>query len=78
MVEAEAEHHDLVKTHEKWSVPSGIAAMLLGCILIYSCMFCTGYLIYAKYTQAFVLLATALISGILLARVWNKMKKHIL
>ncbi len=78
LVEAEAEHHELVKTNEKWSVPSGIAAMLLGCVLIYSCMFCTGYFIYGKHTQAFILLGLAIVSGYSLARVWNQMKKHIL
>jgi hypothetical protein len=78
LVEAEAEHQDLIKIKEKWSVPAGIAAMLLGCVLIYSCMFCTGYLIYGKYTQALFLLVSAIVSGFLLARVWNRMKKHIL
>jgi hypothetical protein len=59
-------------------VPSGIAAMLLGCVLIYSCMFCTGYFIYGKITPALILLAMALVSGLLLARVWNHMKNYIL
>lgn len=76
--EAEAEHLNLVSTNEKWSVPSGIAAMLLGCVLIYSCMFATGYWIYGKQTQALVLTGLALVSGFLLIRVWNKMKKFIL
>ena len=78
VLEAEAEHHSLVATNEKWSVPSGIAAMLLGCVLIYSCMFATGYWIYGKHTQAFILTGLAIVSAILLIRVWNKMKQHIL
>jgi Na+/proline symporter len=78
VVEAEAEHQDLIKTGEKWSVPSGIAAMLLGCVLIYSCMFCTGYFIYGKLKPALILLLLALVSGLLLGRVWNRMKKYIL
>jgi Na+/proline symporter len=78
VVEAEAEHNNLIRTAEKWSVPSGISAMLLGCVLIYSCMFATGYWIYGKQTQALILTALAIISGLLLARVWNRMKDHIL
>jgi Na+/proline symporter len=78
VVEAEAEHQDLIKTGEKWSVPSGIPAMLLGCVLIYSCMFCTGYFIYVKLKPALILLLLALVSGLLLGRVWNRMKKYIL
>jgi len=35
-----------------WSVPSGILAMLVGCVLIYSVLFATGYWIYGTYTLA--------------------------
>ncbi len=76
--EAEAENTDIVNSKEKWSVPSGISAMLLGCVLIYSCMFATGYWIYGKTTQAMILTGVAIVSGLLLARAWNKMKDHIL
>ncbi len=76
--EARAEDAGIVNTTEKWSVPSGITAMLIGCVLIYSCMFATGYWIYGHYTTALILTAIAVISGILLARAWNKMKRHIL
>ncbi len=38
--------------NEGWNVPSGILAMLLGCVLIYSCMFTTGYGIYGETTLA--------------------------
>lgn len=78
VAEAEAEHHDLVSTSEKWSVPAGITAMLLGCVLIYSCMFATGYWIYGEHTQALVLTGSAAVSGFLLVKVWNRMKSHIL
>src|SRR5690606_16641775 len=50
VTEAEAEQVEIVNTKEKWSVPSGIYAMILGCILIYSIMFATGYWIYGKIT----------------------------
>ena len=40
--EAEAENVTLKTNEQTWSVPSGIIAMLLGCVLIYSCMLATG------------------------------------
>jgi hypothetical protein len=41
-------------------------------------MFCTGYFIYGKLKPALILLLLALVSGLLLGRVWNRMKKYIL
>ena len=61
-----------------WSVPSGIIAMLLGCILIYSCMFATGYWIYGYYDQAILLTVIALVSGFLLIKKWRKIKSKII
>ncbi|MRI01226.1 Na+:solute symporter [Kriegella sp. EG-1] len=63
---------------EKWSVPSGISAMLLGVILVYSMMFATGYWIYGRTTDALILTGVAIVSGVLLIFTWNKMKEHIL
>lgn len=63
---------------EKWSVPQGITAMLLGCVLIYSIMFATGYWIYGRTTSALILSVVALITGFLLIRAWNRMKDNIL
>ncbi|MGB5377782.1 sodium:solute symporter family protein [Muriicola sp.] len=76
--EAEKDQQKIITTDEKWSVPSGIAAMLMGCILIYSCMFATGYWIYGHTLKASILTGVAVISGLLLAKVWNKMKGTIL
>lgn len=76
--EAKLEQVEIVNTKEKWSVPAGISAMLLGCVLIYSTMFATGYWIYGKTTSAVILTVVAIVSGLLLARAWNKMKDHIL
>ena len=63
---------------EKWTVPSGIGAMLLGVVLIYSLMFSTGHWIYGKTTSAIIMSVIALVSGLLLIRVWGKMKDNIL
>ena len=63
---------------EKWSVPSGILAMLLGVVLIYTIMFATGHWIYGHTTSAMVLTVVALISGFLLIKAWGRMKDNIL
>lgn len=76
--DAGADGIDLEKSTEKWSVPSGILAMILGSILVYSCMFATGNWIYGNYVLASWLTAAMLIAGLLLIRVWNKMKDTIL
>jgi len=75
--EADADGEKIAKD-EKWSVPQGITAMLLGCVLIYTIMFATGYWIYGRTTQALVLTAIAVVSAFLLIKAWNKMKENIL
>ncbi len=62
----------------QWSVPQGIKAMLLGCVLIYTCMFATGYWIYGETQLAIILTIAALLSGYLLIRVWHQLKENIL
>lgn len=63
---------------EKWSVPSGIMAMLLGVVLIYTIMFATGHWIYGHTTSAMILTGVAAIAGFLLIKAWNRMKDNIL
>ena len=60
--------------NEGWNVPAGILAMLLGCILIYSCMFTTGYWIYGETSLAISTTISAIVSGYLLIRTWGKIK----
>lgn len=60
--------------NEGWNVPAGIRAMLLGCVLIYSCMFTTGYWIYGDTTIAISTTISAIVSGYLLIRTWGKIK----
>ncbi|MDM9631184.1 sodium:solute symporter family protein [Robiginitalea aurantiaca] len=63
---------------KKWSVPSGILAMLLGCLLVYSCMFATGNWIYGNYPLATGLTVAVIVSAWLLKRIWSKIKGDIL
>ncbi|MCX7551137.1 sodium:solute symporter family protein [Xanthomarina sp. F2636L] len=76
--EAREENIELVDTKEGWSVPSGILAMLVGCALIYSVMFATGYIIYGDYTNALMLIGVAIIFAWVLIKLWKKIKVTIL
>ena len=76
--EAKNDSEDIIKENESWTVPSGIIAMLLGCIMIYSIMFSTGYFIYGSYKLAIPLLGLAIISGLYLIKVWKKIRVNIL
>tara|TARA_B100001564_G_scaffold10494_1_gene8668 strand:- start:3 stop:1817 length:1815 start_codon:yes stop_codon:yes gene_type:complete len=63
---------------QNWSVPSGIKAMLLGCITIYSIMFATGYWIYSEFTYAIPTTFVAIFSGYFLYKAWMKIKGSVL
>ena len=76
--QAKNDSEDIIKENESWTVPSGIIAMLLGCIMIYSIMFSTGYFIYGSYKLAIPLLGLAIISGLYLIKVWKKIRVNIL
>ena len=77
-VSAQKDGVELLDDNETWSVPVGIVAMLLGCSMIYSIMFCTGYFIYGNLRLAFPLLALAIVSGYLLIKIWGKIKVNVL
>ena len=73
--EADSDGVEIVHNkNEGWNVPSGILAMLLGCVLIYSCMFSTGYWIYGETTLAISTTISAIVSGYLLIKTWGKIK----
>ena len=76
--EARNDSEDIIEENESWTVPSGIIAMLLGCIMIYSIMFSTGYFIYGSYNLAIPLFGLAVISGLYLIKVWKKIRVNIL
>ncbi len=78
IVDAKAENIEIVDSNEGWSVPSGILAMIVGCVLIYSVMFATGYWVYGDYNYAITLSIVAVVSGYLLSKIWNKIKANIL
>lgn len=76
--DAQEDQEQLIQTTEAWSVPAGILAMLVGCVFIYSAMFTTGYFIYGETTKAFALLATCIVSGLILSQIWKRIKGKVL
>lgn len=69
---------NVVDANAKWTVPSGILAMIVGCVLVYSCMFATGYWIYGDHPWAIGLTIVAAIAATFLIIIWNRMKDIIL
>jgi len=78
ILKAKSDNIEIVKDKEGWSVPSGIIAMLLGCALIYSIMFATGYFIYGDYFYANTLSGVAIVSGYFLVGIWKKISVNVL
>ena len=76
--DAKSESQEIVTDKQPWSVPSGILAMILAMILVYSIMFATGYYIYGDYNYAIALSGLAMISAYFLIKVWKKIKVNIL
>lgn len=62
----------------RWSVPSGILAMIVGCLLVYSSMFATGNWIYGNHALAGGLTVVAILMAWYLRRIWNQIKGDIL
>ena len=65
-------------TSKKWIVPSGILLILLGCVLIYSILFTTGFWIYGDIKSAFITTILIIISIYFLIKVWGNLKSDIL
>ena len=63
-----------ITDNQKWSVPSGVTAMLIGTVLVYGSLFATGNWIYGNYGLAAILTFVVLVSAVALQRVWQKMK----
>lgn len=76
--QAEQKNINLIEDNTPWSVPSGILAIITSLILIYSTMFATGYWIYGDYNYAIGLTITALISSVILVKIWAKIKANLL
>jgi len=72
--EAKAEGVSLEDENAKWSVPSGVLAMIVGCILVYGCLFATGNWIYGNYPLALGLTVLVVVAAFVLLKVWRGMR----
>ncbi len=75
--DAKSDNVDIVK-NVKWTVPDGILAMLYGSLFIYALLFATGNVIYGNTTLAILYGAGSLLFGVLLIRIWRKVRANIL
>ena len=75
---AKSKDIEIQSGEEKWTVPYGILAMLVGCVLIYSIMFATGYYIYGNYNLAIPLTVIAVSFALFLVRLWKNIKAKVL
>ncbi|MEO0897637.1 MAG: sodium:solute symporter family protein [Bacteroidota bacterium] len=57
---------------QKWIVPQGMLAVIVGCICVYSALFATGYWIYGKWQLALGLTILSSLMGFVLSRIWPK------
>ncbi len=64
----------LIDNDVKSSVPSGILAMLLGCIAIYGVLFATGFWIYKDYFSAIIATSISFISTLILIKIWKNIR----
>ncbi len=78
ITEAQADGDNLVDAVTPWSVPNGILAMLLGCVFVYGSLFTMGYFIYGQMTKGFIGFGVVIVSGILLLKVWKKMRDNLI
>ncbi len=72
--EAKVEGVSLDDGNERWTVPSGVLAMIVGCILVYGCLFATGNWIYGNYPLAMGLTVMVLVATFFLIKIWRGMR----
>jgi Na+/proline symporter len=58
-----------------WSVPLGILCSAIGCICIYASLFAIGCWIYAQWTHAIVLTVIAVITAVILLKIWKRVSR---
>lgn len=71
---AEAENIQLHNPDEKWTVPTGILATLVGTIAIYSALFSIGEFIYGQYAKGSTYMVTSLVFVVILLYLWRKIR----
>ena len=60
-----------LETEERGVLARGVAAMLLGCLAVYSALFGIGWWLYGRPGLALALLAVSLVTAVGLTRLWG-------
>ncbi|MBX2816449.1 MAG: Na+:solute symporter [Saprospiraceae bacterium] len=76
--DAARDGENIVDPNAQWTLPSGILAMLTGCVLIYSTLFATGKWLYGETTSALILTAIAVVAAFALVSFWRKVGRDII
>lgn len=63
---------ELETTFKKSYLGEGILGMFIGCVGVYSLLFAIGNFIYSKFVIASLLSIVALVSSVLIFKLWNK------
>ncbi|WP_258097952.1 sodium:solute symporter family protein [Marinoscillum pacificum] len=74
VAKAKSEGYELTAKTESWKVPVGILCMIAGTVGIYSFLMGTGLFIYGETLNACLLMALAIVSVIVLTKLWQKVK----
>jgi hypothetical protein len=69
---------DSINLDKKWNVSTGILAMLLGCLLMYSIIYTTGNWIYGNIKIAIAISVLSLVTMYLLLKIWKKRRNNFL
>lgn len=72
--QAKSENIDIITIHEKWSVPTGILAVIAATIAVYGSLFTTGKVIYGEYGNALIFFSITLVASFVLLYLWRKMR----
>ena len=62
---------------DKWSVPQGVLAMVLGCVFVYSILFATGFFIYGEFLWGCLVVLMSIGSGWALLRMKDTLSKTL-
>ncbi len=63
---------DLQPTAGHWDMSGSLLSVFLGCLSVYSALFCIGFWIYANYLAAIITTITAVLSGYALSKIWSR------
>ncbi len=76
--DAKAQGVAIVDPDAKWTLPSGILAMVAGTILVYALLFATGKLLFGEISMSIILYVISALSAFILVRFWRKVGRDII